>query len=93
MIPPIIYNIELVERYLIQLSKRTEYSRLISFIKRSLARDFKINVNEIDLEALANQSDSENEDESEEEEEDDDPQKMMRNAEVIDHSQHKKRKV
>ncbi|ORX55468.1 hypothetical protein BCR36DRAFT_403038 [Piromyces finnis] len=63
MIPNLIYMVEIYERYLIQLTKKTGVN-FLSVVKRSISRDFRIQVNEIDNEQT--------EEEEEEEEDDDD---------------------
>ncbi|ORX86912.1 hypothetical protein BCR32DRAFT_289709 [Anaeromyces robustus] len=60
-IPNLIYMVEIYERYLIQLTKKTGVN-FLSLVKRSISRDFRIQVDEIDNE--------ENNVEEEEEEED-----------------------
>lgn len=62
MIPNLIYMVEIYERYLIQLTKKTGVN-FLTVVKRSISRDFRIQVDEIDNEQT--------EDEAEEEEEED----------------------
>uniref|UniRef100_A0A7M5UV95 Fanconi anemia group I protein n=2 Tax=Clytia hemisphaerica TaxID=252671 RepID=A0A7M5UV95_9CNID len=65
-IPNLIYSIEQFERYLIQLSKKTKID-LMGNIKRSTARDFRINA--ASLEAALHEIESEEEEENNENEE------------------------
>ncbi|KAJ1344908.1 hypothetical protein BSLG_000423 [Batrachochytrium salamandrivorans] len=55
MIPNVIYHIEQYERHLIQLCKHTKID-LAQFIKRSTARDFRIQVKHIAMEEEAQES-------------------------------------
>ncbi|CAJ0755040.1 461_t:CDS:10 [Entrophospora sp. SA101] len=48
MVPKLIFMIEQFERYLIQLSKKSKKANLIQYIKRSTARDFRIETKKID---------------------------------------------